>query len=56
MKTITKAQQAKLHKQYEFWRQGNNTPEDCIKYALADLEMPKDFDINQYIVIEDKDE
>lgn len=53
MKTITKSQQAKLQVQYQYWRVQNNSPEDCIKFALQDLGMPADFCIDEYTIVSD---
>lgn len=51
MKTITKSLQEKLQVQYQYWRQQNNTPADCVKFALQDLSMPSDFCIDDYTIV-----
>ena len=55
-KYISKSSQHKLHNLYTSYREQFLHPHECHRYAVRDLGLPSDFNINEYEVLEDSDE
>jgi hypothetical protein len=55
-KYISKSNQKKLHNIFTSYREQYLTPFECHQYAIRDLGLPSDFNIDEYEVLEDSDE